>query len=1345
MSDINAVLPSGDHLDQNNYAIWAFRCEQVLTIKGYGSCIYEAPAADASEEVILRDKKAKAIICLSVKEHHVPTLMQCTTAKAVWDTLQALFKSKSIARRIQLRKDFSALSKLPGEPLTIYFSRGRNVMSELQSIGDTVQEADVVINLLVGLPNDYAIVVEIIQQSTDTLTLDDVLGKLLPVEQRLSQSDIDAKAFLARTGLDPRGGFRGGGNTAGNKGSGGSNPHRDKVCHYCGKKGHVEAVCYKKARDEKNAQPESSNVAVAFFASVLDTPALSPLLTITEEGNTPDSCIETSYYAANQEIEPEAGFWVMDSGSTRHLTYDKSLLRNIRPTQATVKFGNGAVSTAELCGDLSMYVPGDTGINTLVLKDVLFVPGLGVNLMSVKQAEEKGCEVTFYGGRCTIRRDGRVLMWAPRSGDLYALHATYPSNEEVTLALFAGSTPAKASLWHRRFGHLSYGNMTRMLREQMVVGVDTPVADFVAAQTSLCEPCVLGKQQRHSYPSSASKTTQPLELLHMDVCGPMPVMSLGGSKYNVVFLDDYTSLSVTRTVATKSQVKEVVQEVIAMLETQSGLRVKAVRSDNGSEYINSTLDEYFKSKGIVHQLSAPYSPEQNGKAERLNRTLVERMRSMLVDAGGRDELWAEAINTANYIRNRSPVAGKDMTPWELFTHNKPDVSHMRVFGCAAYAHVPKQLRRKLDPVCVKGIFVGYEPNAKAYRVLQDHDGAIVVSRDVTFNELITTVDAGKNNTVAMAQMIDEEEEHPAVTAGEAAGEEAEEDFQDPAGEVASDGDEAPADNGDNIVGVRRSTRAHRPPGQFWLLNANEHVAANIVQASDGDPLTYAEAMQRPDSLFWQRAMDEEVESLLANRTWDEEEVPEGVKLINGKWVYKLKRDLNGNPERYKARWVAKGFQQREGIDFNEVFAPTSKHTTLRALLSIVASRDLELHQLDVTTAFLHGDLEEDIWMKHPTGYDTGGKNKACHLRKALYGLRQAPRAWHTKLKGELEGLGFVASGSDPGLYILHQKLDSVYVLVYVDDLLIAGEDEKSIDAVKTTLKTIFKIRELDANLFVGIEITRNRSVGTLKVSQRLMASELVSKYGMSDAKVKSTPMSTSVKLVKGNADDALDTQTCGYCELVGSLLYLTVCTRPDIAQAVGALTRYMAYPSEVHWSAAKTVLRYLSGTLDFGITFSKGDTTELVGYADADFAGDIDTRRSTTGYVFLLNGGVISWSSRLQPTVAASTTESEYMAAFGAVKEALWLRKLMNDLDVHTKTIKIYGDNQAALKLLKHPIASVRSKHIDIIYHFARERVSRNEVTFEGISTDIMVADIMTKALPESKFIYCRKSMGMDA
>jgi hypothetical protein len=529
----------------------------------------------------------------------------------------------------------------------------------------------------------------------------------------------------------------------------------------------------------------------------------------------------------------------------------------------------------------------------------------------------------------------------------------------------------------------------------------------------------------------------------------------------------------------------------------------------------------------------------------------------------------------------------------------------------------------------------------------------------------------------------------------------------------------------------------RPPSSFWKANAN------TAKVGDDEPQSYEEALSCEDAELWKRAMDEEITSLHTNGTWTLEELPAGVKPIPVKWVYKIKRDANGSIERYKARLVAKGFMQREGVDFTEVFAPVSKHTTLRVLLSVVVAEDLELHQLDVKTAFLNGELEEEIYMRQPLGYEEGGPNMVCHLRRALYGLRQAPRAWHTRLKKELETAGFVESEADPGLYTLRHKHDNVYVLVYVDDFLIAGRDVGSMESVKKALMSAFDVKDLgDAKYFVGIELIRDRAAGTMKIGQRRMASELVSKYGMGDSKTKTIPLSASLKLTK-EPDNPLDTNKYGYSELIGSLLYLSVCTRPDIAQAVGALARYMAAPSATHWTAAKGVLRYIAGTMDYGINYVRQDNGALLGYCDADYAGDQDTRRSTTGYVFIMNGGVISWSSRLQPTVAVSTTEAEYMAAAHAVKEALWLRKLMADFGDVSRTFKICCDNQSAITLLKHPISSMRSKHIDVIYHFARERVARKEVCFEYISTEENIADCMTKALAEKKFAYCRDGMGL--
>ena len=315
--------------------------------------------------------------------------------------------------------------------------------------------------------------------------------------------------------------------------------------------------------------------------------------------------------------------------------------------------------------------------------------------------------------------------------------------------------------------------------------------------------------------------------------------------------------------------------------------------------------------------------------------------------------------------------------------------------------------------------------------------------------------------------------------------------------------------------------------------------------------------------------------------------------------------------------------------------------------------------------------------------------------------------------------------------------------MYVDDILIAARDMAAIRNIKARLTSTFDVRDLgEAKYFLGISIHRDRHEQTLKMSQDRLSSELTDKYGLREAKTKRVPMSPKVQVTQAKEGQLLDKEVYRYSELVGSLLYLSVCTRPDIAQAVGVLARHMARPSMEHWTAAKAVLRYIAGTPNQGITFRKSSTT-LEGYCDADYAGDLDTRRSTTGFVFILSGGAISWSSKLQQTVAVSTTEAEYMASAQAVKEALWLKKLMWDFGVQIGAIKIYSDSQGAIKLLKHPIASIKSKHIDVIHHFARERVSRKEVVFEYCNTDAMIADCFTKPLPPSKFGLCCSGMGV--
>jgi hypothetical protein len=461
------------------------------------------------------------------------------------------------------------------------------------------------------------------------------------------------------------------------------------------------------------------------------------------------------------------------------------------------------------------------------------------------------------------------------------------------------------------------------------------------------------------------------------------------------------------------------------------------------------------------------------------------------------------------------------------------------------------------------------------------------------------------------------------------------------------------------------------------------------------------------------------------------------KVIPCRWVFKTKRHDDGRVDRYKARLVAKGFKQKGGVDFAEVWAPVSKHTTLRALLATVVKRDWEMHQIDVSTAFLYGKLDDDapIFLEPPPGFASTDSDFVCKLNRSIYGLRQAPRAWHFRLKTELARIGLRPSSADPALWLGKDVL----LLLYVDDALIASPALKTVEKVKQVLGRVFKLRDLkEPRVFLSLSIQRDRGAGTLKVSQAHYVAQILAKFNMQDSIARSVPMASGTKTTKtgqGMDDNVL------YGSLVGALMYLAVCTRPDIAYAVGQLARYMAGPTEEHWTLAKSVLKYLRGSADLGIVFGSRDG--ISGFVDADFAGCVDTRRSTTGYVFIMHGGAVSWASRTQPTVATSTCEAEYMAAGTAVREALWFRKVLMDLSYDVGSMEIRGDNQAALKLLENPVNQSRSKHIDVVHYFARERVESGEVFFSFCPSKDNVADCFTKALGETLFKRCVVGLGL--
>ena len=415
-------------------------------------------------------------------------------------------------------------------------------------------------------------------------------------------------------------------------------------------------------------------------------------------------------------------------------------------------------------------------------------------------------------------------------------------------------------------------------------------------------------------------------------------------------------------------------------------------------------------------------------------------------------------------------------------------------------------------------------------------------------------------------------------------------------------------------------------------------------------------------------MKAELNSLAQNDVWDLVPLPPGKKTVGSKWVFKKKTGADGKVEHFKARLVAQVFTQRYGDDYDETFCPVVRFESLRAVLALAVKNGLKLHQVDVTTAFLNGSLEEEVYMKQPEGFiEPGSENLVCRLKKSIYGLKQSPHCWNLALDSKLKEIGLSQSSHDPCIYYKNEKGNMLVVCVYVDDIILAGQQEGSIQQVKVALASAFDIKDLGRlNYFLGIKIEQ-KSDNSIWIGQPAYIEKLLTTHGMQNCKPVNTPVSIGNKFVKANEEDEPVNQR-QYQSAVGSLMYLAVSTRPDISYAVSSLARFSCKPTNEHWTALKRLLRYLKGTTNLGILYSNTGMDKCIGYIDADWAGNQDDRKSTSGYIFLLCGGAISWKSQKQKCVALSTAEAEYIAMSTATQEAIWLRQLIAEISNSSKS-----------------------------------------------------------------------------
>ncbi|TQE12286.1 hypothetical protein C1H46_001939 [Malus baccata] len=562
---------------------------------------------------------------------------------------------------------------------------------------------------------------------------------------------------------------------------------------------------------------------------------------------------------------------------------------------------------------------------------------------------------------------------------------------------------------------------------------------------------------------------------------------------------------------------------------------------------------------------------------------------------------------------------------------------------------------------------------------------------------------------------------------------------------------APASNSDQPVlnEPRKSTRVRKSTATSDYVYLQE---ADFDIGDLDDPISYSQAIGSSQSTLWQNAMKEELDSMYKNNVWTLVESSPQIKPIGCKWVYKTKRDALGKIERHKARLVAKGFTQREGIDYNDTFSPVSSKDSMRVVMALVAHFDLELHQMDVKTAFLNGDLEECIYMKQPTGFvERGKENMVCQLNKSIYGLKQASRQWYLKFDQIVSSQGFEENKLDDCIYLKFSGSQFIFLVLYVDDILLASSCPQLLQRTKRMLSESFDMKDLgEAHYVLGIEIVRNRQKRLLGLSQKGYIDRVLHRFNMENCSCGQVPVNKGDKFSKSQCPRTdLETEKMQgkpYASLVGSLMYATICTRPDLAFITGMLGRFQSNPGEAHWISAKKVLRYLQRTKNFMLVYGNGESLELEGYTDSDLAGDIDDRKSTGGYIFMLNGGAVSWKSAKQTVIATSTMEAEFVACFEGMKQAVWLKNFLTDLKIVKsiqKPVRMFCDNNSAVFFAKNNRRTSASRLMDVKFLKVREEVKKGMIEVQHISTVLMVADPLTKALPIGEFQKHVSRMGV--
>lgn len=1318
-------------VDAESFEMWNFQMTVYFKASGLYAIVTDCEKFEVLTEEkdkkswIQRDAKAQKIIISTVDKKVLVHMFNCQTSAEMYQKLKTIFKKDNEDQKCRLLQEFFSSQFEKGSDIATHVSKLQNLAYRLKSLKQDVSDEMMCSKILSTLPGEYKFFKTAWESTTNAeKTLTNLVSRLLS-EETMNKNEEKGRTPVAFQCSS-----------------------LDKTCYICKKVGHIARFCRNKNKNYACTDKYQNANQTGYNSRMVNTTQEVKCRICKKVNHTENNCFfrdKHKNYNKTEQSNNKISFltessssrefsrnvFVLDSGSTAHMVNDHKIFKNLTKTNSEICVAKkGTKITAKGIGEIEM--------KECTLKDVLYVPDLSKNLLSVKAITENHGQVIFENDKVHIMKENeKILEGTKNEKGLYIIELTKEDHWDETFLV--STKEEKIKNWHSKLGHINIKDIKKLIDKQMVTGMDIKTTDCDYFETP-CEICIKGKQVRAPFNTERTRAGRPLEIIHSDLCGPIDPPTWDNKKYILTLMDDYTHYVVIYLLEYKSETVDFIKEYVEEVERDKTMKIKKIRSDNGGEYRNNKLENYCKEKGIIMDPIIPYSPQLNGKAERLNRTLIEKVRTLLFDMNVNKKFWGEAARVAAFILNRSPTESLslDLTPIEMWTGNKPDLKRLQIFGSEVYAKTLGYLN-KLDSRSEKFLFMGYAPTG--YRLWDERKQRIMIRRDVVFKK------KGDNMKKNMVRKFNE---HELTENEECDWSIQHNNEQEPDMEIQQDIESECIQQQDNCKEQQNETSIHENEIEYIYEEVSDNGDEEDLNSGQGNSterqdtrtrsgrrinkpkhyddfalLTYNEAMQSEERDRWKKAIEDEKGSLEKNQTWEyiDKKEANGTKVLTNKWVFKIKDDGT-----YKARLVVRGCQQQKGIDYTEVFSPVVNISSLRMLLAISVKRNFILKKFDIKTAFLYGKITEDIYMNVPEGYEEQ-EGKICKLKKSLYGLKQAPMKWNECFTKCLKEYDMKPLSIDQCIFT--NQIGTLMLAIYVDDGLVAGERNEDIDSLLRKLEENFEIKKFEeVDMFLGIRLTKGDN--WMKLDQKKYTESILEKFHMENAKSAATPITDN----NDNCQIELKPEKFPYREAVGSLLYLSNKTRPDIAYAVGFCSRNLENPTRADINNVKRIFRYLAGTRDDGIIYKKDEKDEMLkAYSDSDFAGDKMTRKSTTGYVVFYCNGPISWSSRKQPVVALSSTEAEFIAAAESVKEVLYVKTLFESIILRNISATLNIDNQSAISIIKNAQFNRRSKHIDVRFHFIHEKVNEGLINVKYLCTEENIADIFTKALNSVKFM----------